>query len=189
MVTQLTQNVYTPQEYLEWESDAEVRHEFINGEIIPMAGGTTRHNEIVTNLCVFLKPTLRQQGRRLYSENVRLWIPASEVFTYPDLMILDGDPIYYENTQTTVTNPVVIIEVLSESTRDYDQGRKFGFYRSLEMLQDYVLVDQEKCSVMVYRRGNRKEWNLQILEALTEKIQLESLGIKITLADIYEGIF
>ncbi|NBD16967.1 MAG: Uma2 family endonuclease [Cyanobacteria bacterium] len=189
MVTQLTQKVYTPEEYLELESEAKIRHELINGEMIPMAGGTTRHNEIVTNLCVFLKPSLRQQGRRLYSENVRLWIPANEVFTYPDLMILDGDPIYYENTQTTVTNPVVIIEVLSESTRDYDQGRKFGFYRSLEMLQDYVLVDQEQCSVMVYRRGNRKEWNLQISEDLTEVIELESLGVKIPLEDIYEGIF
>lgn len=189
MVTQLTQKLYTPKEYLELESEAEIRHELINGEMIPMAGGTTRHNEIVTNLCVFLKPSLRQQGRRLYSENVRLWIPANEVFTYPDLMILDGDPIYYENTQTTVTNPVVIIEVLSESTRDYDQGRKFGFYRSLEMLQEYVLVDQEKCSVMVYRRRNGKEWNLQILEDLTDVIALKSLGVKIALEDIYEGIF
>ncbi|AFZ44270.1 protein of unknown function DUF820 [Halothece sp. PCC 7418] len=189
MVTQLTQNVYTPQEYLEWESDAQIRHEFINGEIIPMAGGTTRHNLITGNIYITLRLGLKGKNAPVYMENVRLWIPASEVFTYPDLMILDGDPIYYENTQTTVTNPVVIIEVLSESTRDYDQGRKFGFYRSLEMLQDYVLVDQKKCLVMLYQRGNEKQWNLQILEELTEEIPLESLGTKITLADIYEGIF
>jgi len=189
MVTQLTQKVYTPEEYLELESEAEIRHELINEEMIAMAGGTTRHNELVTNLCVFLKPSLRKQRRRLYSENVRLWIPANEVFTYPDLMILNGDPIYYEHTQTTVTNPVVMIEVLSESTRDYDQGRKFGFYRSLETLQEYVLVEQEQCSVMVYHRENRKEWNLQILEDLTDVIALKSLGVKIALEDIYEGIF
>ncbi len=189
MVTQLTQKNYTPQDYLEWESEAEVRHEFINGEIIPMAGGTTRHNLITGNIYIALRLALKRKNAPVYMENVRLWIPASEVFTYPDLMIIDGDPIYYENTQTTVTNPAVIMEVLSESTRDYDQGRKFGFYRSLEMLQGYVLVDQEKCSVMVYRRGNGKEWKLHILEELTEEIELESLGIKIALEDIYEGIF
>jgi len=81
MVTQLTQQYYTPAQYLEFEAEADNRHEFINGEIIPMAGGTTNHNELVTNLCVLLKPSLREQGRRLYSENVRLWIPSANVFT------------------------------------------------------------------------------------------------------------
>jgi Uma2 family endonuclease len=188
MVTQLTPKVYTPKEYLELELEAEVRHEFINGKVLPMAGGTTQHNELVTNLCVLLKPTLRQQGRRLYSENVRLWIPSVNVFTYPDVMILEGEPVYHEESQTTVTNPVVIIEVLSDSTRDYDQGRKFRFYRSLETLREYVLVDQDRYAVMVYRRGNAKEWSLHILEDLSEVVQLDSVGIEMNLQAIYEGI-
>jgi len=166
MVTQLTQQSYTPSQYLEWEAQAEIRHEFINGETIPIAGGTTNHNELVTNLCVLLKPSLRKQGKRLYSENIRLWIASANVFTYPDVMILEGEPAYYGESQTTVTNPVVIFEVLSDSTRDYDQGRKFNFYRSLETLQEYVLVDQETTTIMNYRRDTSKDWHLTILEIL-----------------------
>jgi Uma2 family endonuclease len=131
----LAQKTYTPTKYLELETKAEIRHELINREIIPMAGGTTNHNEIVTNLCLLIKPHLRQKKGKVYTENVRLWIPEFNLFTYPDVMIIKGEPIYYSENQTTVTNPVVIIEVLSDSTRDYDQGRKFGFYRSVKTLQ------------------------------------------------------
>ena len=189
MVTQLAPKVYTPKEYLELELEADNRHEFINGEIRQMAGGTTKHNELITNLSVLLKPTLRKQGKRFYSENVRLWIPIVNVFTYPDVMILAGEPIYYEESQTTITNPVVICEVLSNSTRDYDQGQKFRFYRSLETLQEYVLVDQERCSVMVYQRENAKEWNLHILEEFSEVIRLKSVAVEVALQDIYDGVF
>ena len=188
MVTQLKQQTYTPAKYLELEADADHRHEFINGEIIPMAGGTTNHNELITNLCVLLKPSLREKGRRLYSENVRLWIPAANVFTYPDVMILAGEPSYYGDNQTTVTNPVVIFEVLSDSTRDYDQGRKFNFYRTLETLQEYVLIDQETMAVMIYRRSTNKDWHLTILEGATEVVKLDSVSVEISLTAIYEGV-
>ncbi|MFP4337524.1 MAG: Uma2 family endonuclease [Halothece sp.] len=187
-MTQLTQQTYTPSEYLEFEAEAKTRHEFINGEIIPMAGGTTNHNELVTNLCVLLKPSLRKQGKRLYSENVRLWIASANVFTYPNVMILAGEPAYYGESQTTVTNPVVIFEVLSDSTRDYDQGRKFNFYRSLETLQEYVLVDQETTTVMIYRRSTNKDWHLSILDDSNEVVKLESVGVELSLAAIYEGV-
>lgn len=188
MVTQLSEQTYTPAEYLEFEEEANHRHEFINGEILPMAGGTTNHNELVTNLCVLLKPRLREQGRRLYSENVRLWISSANVFTYPDVMILDGEPVYYGENQTTVTNPLVIFEILSNATRDYDQGRKFNFYRTLETLQEYVLVDQETTAVMIYRRGSGKDWHLHILEDTSEVVQLASVGVELSLTGIYEGV-
>ena len=188
MVTQLAQKIYTPAEYLELEMKAEIRHEFINGEIIPMVGGTTNHNEVVTNLCLLLKPPLRQQKGRVYTENVRLWIPEFNVFTYPDVMIMAGEPIYYTDSQTTVTNPVAIIEVLSDSTRDYDQGRKFGFYRSVSTLQEYVLVEPEKPLVMLYRRSTGKEWLLHILESNTDSVSLQSVGVEMPLQEIYEGI-
>ena len=188
MVTQLTQQTYTLTEYLEFEAQADNRHEFIKGKFVPMAGGTTNHNELITNLCVLLKPSLREQGRRLYSENVRLWIPTANVFTYPDVMILDGEPVYYGNNQTTVMNPVVIFEVLSDATRDYDQGRKFNFYRTLEVLQEYVLIDQETMAVMIYRRRTSKDWHLSLLEEATEVVKLDSVGVELSLAAIYEGV-
>ena len=189
MVTQITSKVYTPKEYLGLELEAENRHEFINGEIIQMAGGTTKHNVITGNIYVILRLAVKGNNIPVYIENVRLWIPAVNVFTYPDVMILAGEPIYYENSQTTITNPVVIFEVLSNSTRDYDQGQKFRFYRSLETLQEYVLVDQERCTVMIYRRHNEKEWSLHILEDFSEVIQLESVSVEVSLQDIYEGVF
>jgi len=95
MVTQLSQPTYTPAQYLEFEAEADNRHEFINGEIVPMAGGTTQHNLITGNIYVALRLALQRQTRPVYIENVRLWIPSANVFTYPDVMILDGEPAYY----------------------------------------------------------------------------------------------
>jgi Uma2 family endonuclease len=156
MVTQLAQKIYTPKEYLELETQSTNRNEFINGDILPMAGGTTQHNEIVTNLCIALKPPLRQKGGRVYIENVKLSISEFNMFTYPDVMVIEKEPIYYNESKTTVTNPIIIFEVLSDSTREYDQSRKFTFYRSLESLQEYVLVEPEQNLIMVYRRNNNK---------------------------------
>jgi len=187
-MTQIAQKIYTPVEYLQLEAVAEVRHELINGEMIPVAGGTTNHNEVITNLCLLLKPPLRQQKGKVYTENVRLWIPKFNLFTYPDVMLIAGEPIYYSESRTTVINPVAIIEVLSDSTRDYDQGRKFGFYRSVASLQEYILVEPEKPLVMLYRRGSNKEWSLHILEDETDLISIESVGAKISLQAIYEGV-
>ena len=188
MVTQLAHKTYTPAEYLQIESESELRHELINGEMIPMAGGTTNHNEIVTNLCLLLKPSVRKQKGKVYTENVRLWIKEFEMFTYPDVMVIQGEPIYYSESKTTVTNPVTIVEVLSDSTRDYDQGRKFGFYRSLETLQQYILVEPEKTLVMIYRRENNQQWSLNILESKNDILKLESVQLEMPLSDIYEGL-
>lgn len=190
MVTQLAEKpkTYTVTEYLNFEENADLRHEFINGEILPMAGGTTNHNEVITNLCLLLKPTLRQQGSKVYIENVRLSIPEVEIFTYPDVMVITGEPIYYTESKTTVTNPVIIIEVLSSATRGYDLGDKFTFYRKIETLQEYVLIEPEKCLVMLYRKENNQNWSLEILENQNEILQLQSVQVKINLSHLYEGI-
>lgn len=187
MVTQLAPKVYTPAEYLDLEADAEVRHEFTDGEIIEIAAETTKHNELVGNFCWLLKPILRKRGGRIYLENVKVWIPVANTFTYPDVIILSTKPEYYDERQTTVTNPTVIIEVLSESTRDYDQGRKFGFYRSIDSLQEYVLVDQDQPMVMVYQRGTAREWRFLVLDNLDDTVHLESVSAEIRLQDIYSS--
>jgi Uma2 family endonuclease len=188
MVAQLTKTNYSPAEYLDLEDKSEIRHEFINGEIIAMAGGTTNHNEIITNLCVFLKPILRQKKGKIYTENVRVFISEYNIFTYPDVMIMAEEPIYYSKSKTTVTNPIIIIKVLSESTKDYDLGRKFGYYRSLESLQEYVLIEPEDLNIMIYRRNNQKKWSLEILNLATEVLELQSMGVEILLSNIYEGV-
>lgn len=182
----IAQTKFTIKEYLKSESEADIKHEFINGEIIPMAGGTTNHNEIITNLCVILKPLLRKQKSRIYTENVKLWIPSFQVFTYPDVMIMEGESIYYQDTKTTVTNPLVIIEVLSESTRDYDLGRKFGYYRSLETLHEYILIEPEQYSIMVYRRDTHKKWLLEISDNISDTLFIQAINLQIPLSEVYQ---
>ncbi len=188
MVTQLAQKKYTPAEYLELEAEAEIRHEFINGEIVEMAGGTTNHNLVTGNIYLALRLALKGKKNLVYIENVRLHIPKFNIFTYPDVMVMAVEPIYYSQSKTTVTNPVTIIEVLSDSTRDYDLGRKFSFYRSLDSLQEYILVEPETRSIMLYRKGNNKNWSLDILETEMDMLELQSIDVKISLADVYEGV-
>lgn len=188
MIAQLAEKTYTIAQYLEIEAQSEIRHEYIEGEMTPMTGGTTNHNEIITNLCLLLKPPVRKQKGKVYTENVRLFIPEFDIFTYPDVMIMAGQPIYYNESKTTVTNPIVLMEVLSNSTRDYDNGRKFEYYRSIESLQEYILVEPEKTLIMIYRRSNHKHWTLEIIDTSIELLKLESFGIEMPLLDIYEGV-
>jgi len=180
--------LYSPSDYLAWEEKATERSEFIDGEIRLMAGGTTKHNELVTNLCVLLKPQIRKQGGRVYAENVKLRISLFNVFTYPDVMVITDQPCYEGDTQTTILNPTVIFEILSEGTRDYDQGRKFEFYRSVSSLQEYVLIDQDRYLVMVYRRSEENQWLLQLWSNENDCFELQSLGITIAFKELYEGI-
>lgn len=188
MVAQLAQKTYTIAEYLEIEEEAQIRHELINGEMIPMTGGTTNHNLVTGNIYLALRLALKGKNNLVFIENVRLFIPDHSIFIYPDVMVMAGEAIYYNESKTTVTNPIAIIEVLSNSTRDYDLGGKFEYYRTLETLQEYILVDPEKALVMVYRRGNNKKWSLDILETLTDIVQLESVQVKMPLTDIYENV-
>ncbi len=187
MLTQ--EQVYSPTEYLELEKNAEVRNEFINGEILPIAGGTTKHNVITGNIYLTIRMVTKGKNIQTYIENVKLRIPDFNVFTYPDIMVISGETIYEGNSQTTVLNPVVIFEVLSEGTRDYDQGRKFEFYRSINSLKDYILIDQDRCLVMVYKKTDEQEWKFRVLDNINSNFSLDSLGIEINLADIYEGIY
>lgn len=188
MIAQLAQKTYTIAEYLEIEDKSDIRHEYIEGEIVAMTGGTTNHNLVAGNIYLALRLALKGTNNIVYIENVRLFISEFDIFTYPDVMIIAGQPIYYGNSKTTVTNPIVLIEVLSNSTRDYDLGRKFEYYRSLESLQEYVLVEPEKTLIMVYRRNNDKHWSLEIYDNSSDLFRLESSGVEMSLLDIYEGV-
>ncbi|MEL7418652.1 MAG: Uma2 family endonuclease, partial [Cyanobacteria bacterium J06555_3] len=128
---QLQPRTYTPEEYLQLEEQAEYKSEYRDGAIIPMTGGTTNHNEISGNVYANLKFGLKKQNYRVYIADVRLWIPRHRLYTYPNVMLIKGEPIYADKGTTTVTNPVMIIEVLSPSTQNYDLGEKFTYYRSI----------------------------------------------------------
>ncbi|NOQ34470.1 MAG: Uma2 family endonuclease, partial [Methylococcaceae bacterium] len=138
--TQTVSDFYSVEEYLSLEEHATERSEYYNGEIFTMAGGTPEHNQISGNLYAELNFALKKKDFRVYISDIKLWVPQKNSFLYPDVLIIKGEPELYNNSKDILLNPVVIIEVLSDSTKDYDRNEKFAQYRSLESLQEYILV-------------------------------------------------
>jgi Uma2 family endonuclease len=185
---QLLQKSYTPAKYLELEEKAEFKSEYRNGEIVPMAGGTTNHNRISLNVATNLTFSLKRQNYEVYMSDVRLWIQPNRQYTYPDVMLIQGEPIYLENTTSTVTNPRLIVEVLSKSTKNYDQGDKFTYYRSIPELQEYILIDQSCYHVMQYVRTNEEQWLLTDYTQAEGMMKLGSVELILSLSDIYDRV-
>lgn len=123
---QTAQRYYTPEEYLKLEEAAEYKSEYLDGQIVPMAGGSTNHNRIAGNLYAALNFAFRQQNYEVFITDVRLWIPDKRFYTYPDVMVTAGEPEYYNNRTDTITDPQVIIEVFSDSTQGYDREEKIS---------------------------------------------------------------
>jgi Uma2 family endonuclease len=188
MQVQTEKRYYTPAEYLELEAIAEYRSEYHNGEIVPMTGGTTNHNTIAMNLVAFLKFALRDRDYCIYANDVRLWAAQYRRYVYPDLMIIQGEPIYEGTGQTTVINPLVIIEVLSKSTKNYDQGDKFDFYRSLPSFKEYILIDQYQYYVEQFAKTADNKWMLTEYRSATDVLALSSLDFQINFSDIYHRV-
>ena len=188
MQLQTSSHYYTPEEYLALEEQAEYKSEYHNGEIIPMTGGTTNHNEISGNLYANLKFALKKKPYRVYIADVRLWIPYHSVYTYPDVMVIKNEPIYADKSRTTVTNPILITEVLSKSTQNYDQGDKFTYYRSLPSLEEYVLISQNSFHVMQYSKTEDRKWLLTEYNTEDALIKLISLDIEIELTELYTDV-
>ena len=188
MQLQVKSHYYTPEEYLELEEKAEYKSEYRNGEIVAMAGGTTNHNEIAGNLYANLKFALRKKNYRVYIGDVRLWIPRYRQYTYPDVMVIEGEPIYADKGTTTVTNPLLIAEVLSKSTQNYDLGDKFAYYRSIPELKEYILIAQKKFHLMQYQKMEDNKWLLSEYENEDAVINLATVDFEIELSEIYTGV-
>ncbi|MFZ1029342.1 MAG: Uma2 family endonuclease [Limnoraphis robusta] len=187
-MTQTQTRIYTPEEYLELEEQAEFKNEYRDGEILPMAGGTTNHNEIAGNVLVFLKFALRGKDYRVFIGDVRLWIPQNRTYTYPDIMVIQGEPIYQENRRDIVTNPRLIVEVLSKSTQGYDQGDKFRSYRSIPSFQEYILIDQYRFYIEQFSKNTENKWVLTDYEGEDAVLTLESVELQMSLGEIYERV-
>jgi len=168
---------YTPEEYLELEAKSDHKNEYRNGEIIPMTGGTTNHNKLAGNFYISLNLALNDLDYEVYIGDVKLWIPKYRQFTYPDVMVIEGEPIYYGNNTTIVTNPLLIGEVLSKSKKDYDQGDKFLYYRSIPEFKEYILIDQTKYYIMQYVKNNQNQWVLTEYETEDAILPLASINV------------
>ncbi|MDB9433430.1 Uma2 family endonuclease [Microcystis aeruginosa] len=188
MLTQSPPKNLSLEEYRNLETIAEVKHEYHDGEIIEMTGGSINHNSILINLIVLLKLALRGTNYRLQSSDLRLWIPQYNRGLYPDLMIIAGEPLFSDNRNDEILNPCVIIEVLSPSTSGYDRGDKFRYYRSIPQLNQYLLVSQGEILIESYSKTSENNWLLQEYTQARGIISLDSLGISLNLVDIYEGV-
>ncbi len=179
---------YSPEEYLELEAKADYKSEYRDGEIVPMTGGTTNHNELALNFAAALKSALKRQNYKVYIGDVRLWIPRDRQYIYPDVMLIQGQPIYYGQGTTTVTNPQLIAEILSKSTQNYDQGDKFTYYRSIPELREYLLIDQAQFRTMHYVKADAGSWILTETEGETATLKLSTVPFDLPFADLYAGV-
>jgi Uma2 family endonuclease len=179
---------YTPEEYLELEEKADDKNEYRDGEIISMTGGTTQHNKLALNLATGLNVALNDLNYEIYIGDVKLWIPRYREFTYPDVMVIEGQPVYYSTNTTIVTNPLLIAEVLSKSTKDYDRGDKFLYYRSIPEFKEYILIDQTQYYVMQYVKTSENQWILTEYETEDAMINLSSINVELSLKQLYKKI-
>jgi Uma2 family endonuclease len=178
----------TPEEYLAIERDAEYRSEFYRGEMFAMAGGTEEHNLIVGNLRAELRAAFKTRSCRAYSENLRLRIPATGLYTYPDVMALCGEPEFSDETHDMLLNPQFIAEVLSDKTEAYDRGQKFAHYRSISSFSEYVLVSQTQPLVECFTGQADGSWKLVVFAGLDAIARFESIAAAIPLAEIYRDV-
>lgn len=179
---------YSPEEYLALEEAADYKSEYINGQIIPVAGGTTNHNRIALNISAALNFAFKQQDCEVFMGDVRLWIPKRRIYTYPDVMIIAGEPEYFNDRTDTITNPKVIVEVLSDSTEGYDREAKFQAYRTIPTFEEYVLIDQTQIYIEQFSKTAFKRWSLREYDAEDQAISLNLVQFQISLADVYNKV-
>jgi Uma2 family endonuclease len=172
-------------EYLEWESRQEVRHEYVNGEVYAMTGGTIPHNDIALNLYTALRPHLRSRGCRINVSDVKVEVSPTSPYYYPDI-IVSCDPRDL-NARKFIQSPKLIVEVLSPSTEAKDRGEKFTYYQTMPSLQEYVLISSEKIAVECYRRGEGRMWLYYPYRA-GDVISLSSVEFECPIALLYEGV-
>jgi Uma2 family endonuclease len=183
-----TKQSYTPAEYLELEEKAEYKSEYIDGQIFPMTGGSTNHNTIALNLSTELNFAFKRQDYKVYMGDVRLWIPDKNIYTYPDVMVTEGATQYFSNRTDTITNALIIAEVLSKSTQGYDRQAKFADYRTIPGFQEYLLIDQTRTYVEQYAKIGEKLWELQVYNAEDEAVALRAIPLQISLQDLYNKV-
>ena len=177
----------TLEQYLEQEERAETPSEYWQGEVFPMIVGGPRHALIIANLFGFVRPAAREKKYLPYG-GARLRVSETGLYTYPDITVVCGPAQYTDDRKGTLTNPKLIFEVLSDSTEDYDRGRKFQRYRSLPSLTEYVAVAQRSAHVEHYLRQSDNRWLITEVEGLHQTIRIETLDCDLPLSAIYEDV-
>jgi Uma2 family endonuclease len=177
----------TPEEYLRHERLAETKSEYIDGTLVAMSGATRRHVRIATAISGELYQQLKGGPCEVYTADMRTRIVEGNMYAYPDVMVVCGEPRFEDDQFDVLLNPTLIVEVLSESTEGYDRGLKFARYRQRASLMEYVLVAQNRVSVERYSRQG-EQWVLTEATSLDDVMDLPSIGCRLALRDIYARV-
>jgi Uma2 family endonuclease len=184
----LPKTTYSPEIYLEIDRKSEFKHEYFNGEILAMTGASRKHNLITINIASSLNSQSKGRQCEVYASDMRVRVGSSGAYTYPDVVVVCGRPTFEDSEADTLTNPTVIIEVLSKTTEGYDRGDKSGHYRRLDSLSEYILVSQDKVHLEHFVRQHDNQWLLSEADVLNAVIDLISINCKLAMADVYDKV-
>lgn len=178
----------TPAEYLAFERKCEFKNEYWAGQVFAMSGASERHNLIETNVVSALHTQLRGRSCKVYPSHMRVKIPATGLYTYPDVTVMCGKAQFEDIDRDTLLNPSVIVEILSKSTEGYDRGKKFQNYRTLESLTEYVLIAQDAVHIEHYIRQPDNQWLLSEAKDLSAVAGLPTIQCSLVLIDVYDKV-
>jgi len=178
----------SPEEFLTFERASDEKHEYYDGTIVAMSGAKRAHNTICTNLNGLLWQHLKGKDCESYSNDMRVFVPKTRLYAYPDIVVICGEPQFQDNVPDTLTNPLLLIEILSDSTEGYDRGLKFQNYRSIDSLKEYVLVVQLEARIEKYVKHGDGFWMLSEASGLDSSITLETIDCPLSLTDVYDKV-
>ncbi len=178
----------TPEQYLEIERKAECKSEYYQGEMFAMSGAKFAHIQIVGNVMRHLGNQLQGRHCQPLSNDMRVCVKPSGLYTYPDVVVVCGKPEFLDSEVDTLLNPTVIIEVLSPSTEAYDRGQKFKLYRTLQSLAEYLLLSSREVSAELFTRQPDDQWLLSAKSSMEDSIHLKSLDCRLLLSDLYDRV-
>ena len=185
----VAQHVLSIAEYLQLEEENRQRYEYHYGEAIAMTGGSINHGLLICNLHLAVAQLLRDSDYYVLLDQIKLGIGDGSRYLYPDLMVVKGELQRSAYLKEAVTNPVAVFEVLSESTEGYDRGEKFGYYRCIQSLKHYVLLEQDKMQAEVYtRQQNAEVWQVEFYQQASSHLKLTALDCTLTLEELYRKI-
>jgi len=184
----IPKTLLSAEDYLASERKSEFRHEYYKGEIFQMSGASRSHNLLVTNWVTGINSRLRGKSCETYSSDMRVHTPVTGLYTYPDVVIVCGEPVFLDGEFDTLLNPVVLIEVLLPSTAEYDRGKKFWHYQSIESLREYLLIAQDEPRVEHLIKQTDGRWSVREYNSPDEIVELPSIEISLPLPEIYERV-
>lgn len=178
----------TEEEYLAIDRAAEVRSEYLDGQMWAMSGGSMQHVELQGNIYGELRDALRGSNCRPYVSELRVRVIPRRMYAYPDVTVVCGKPLLADERQDILVNPTAIFEVLSPTTEKYDRGTKFRYYLTIDTLKDYILVDQFAMRIEQYTRGTAGAWTFRAYQQPEDQLKIDSIGVSLPLARIYDRV-